>query len=96
MNGGLDDNAKYISDTEKAISNLIQILKFINYDEVFIQDVALLQIYYKFFKFRKLILLVFIIFKPIIKFLLSKGFVNLYLFDFYKLGTLALKMNKRH
>lgn len=96
LNGGLDDNAKYISDTEKAISNLIQILKFINYDEVFIQDVALLQIYYKFFKFRKLILLVFIIFKPIIKFLLSNGFVNLYLFDFYKLGTLALKMNKRH
>lgn len=89
----LINNFDYISNTEKAIGNLIKIIEFTNYDKDFIEDVKLLRLYYKLYKVRKLIAILFILFKPFIKYTLSKGFVNLYVFDFYKFGILTLKMN---
>lgn len=93
LNGDLDHNETYIKRTEEAISNLIQILKITNYDKELIQDVTLLQMYYKLYKVRNLTRVLFLILKPIIAYFLSHGYINLYVFDFYKLGTLTLKMN---
>lgn len=95
LNGSLDNNIDYINNTEKAISNLVDILEYVNYDKSFIEDVVLLRVYFKLYKIRKIILGTFLIFKPLIKYLLSTGFVNIYMFDFYKLGFLTLKMNNR-
>jgi glycosyltransferase involved in cell wall biosynthesis len=86
------NNIDYISNTEKAIGNLIYILQFTNYDKGFIEDVKLLHIYYKFYKVRKFTSIIFVLFKPLIKYALTRGYVSLYVFDFYKLGTLTLKM----
>ncbi len=93
INGDLEDNANYISNTEKAIYNLTNILEFTNYDKDLIEDVTLLRIYYKVYKVRKFIKVIFVILKPAIKYFLSNGYVSLYLFDFYKLGILITKMN---
>ncbi len=93
LNGDLDHNETYIKHTEEAISNLIHILKITEYDKELIQDVSLLNMYYKLYKVRNLTKVLFILLKPIIKYLLSHGYINLYVFDFYKLGTLTLKMN---
>ena len=89
----LVDNKDFISNNEKAVMNLIQILEFIGYDKDFIEDITLLRTYYKWYNFRKLILGLFFVLRPIIKFTLSKGYVNLWAFDFFKLGILTLKMN---
>ncbi len=91
LNGDLEDNASYISNTEKAIGNLTHILEFTNYDKALIEDVTLLRIYYKFYKLRTIIKGIFAILKSPIKYFLTKGYVNLYFFDFYKLGTLIMK-----
>ena len=93
LNGDLDSNEIYIKHTEEAISNLIHILKITDYDKELIQDVTLLDMYYKLYKVRNLTKVLFIILKPIIKYFLSHGYINLYVFDFYKLGTLTFKMN---
>lgn len=93
LNGELESNSNYITQTEKAVGNLVKILKYLNNEKGFIEDVELLRIYFKYFNLRKLIILVFSIFKPVLRSLLSKGYVNLYLFDFYKLGTMAVKIN---
>jgi hypothetical protein len=96
MDGDLEENGDYLQSNEKAISNLIRILEITNYDKDFINDVALLRIYYKLYGVRTLIKIVFIILKPILKWSLSSGYLNLYIFDFYKLGTLAAKMDKKN
>ncbi len=96
MDGDLEENGDYLQSNEKAISNLIRILKITNYDKDFINDVALLRIYYKLYGIRQVIKFVFITLKPLLKWSLSSGNVNLYVFDFYKLGTLAAKMDKKN
>ena len=90
----LVNNIDYISNTEKAIGNLVQILEIVNYNKEFIEDVKLLHMYYKLYKVRKFTEIIFLLFKPLIKYTLTKGYVNLYVFDFYKLGTLTLKMKR--
>lgn len=94
LNGDLENNAQYIENTEKAIRNLIHILKSENYDKQLIEDVNLLKTYYKLFKLRKLITTSFNVLKPLIKVMLEKGIINLYVFNFYKLGFLATNMKR--
>lgn len=89
----LIENRDFIRNNEKAIGNLIQILEFIGYDKDFIEDITILRTFYKWYNFRKMILMLFLVFKPVIKYFLSKGYVNLMVFDFYKLGMLTLKMS---
>lgn len=95
LNGYLEANSEYISSTETAIGNLVEILGFLNCDKDFIKDVSLLNMYFKVVKFKALIGVGFKVFKPLLKKILSLGFVNLYLFDFYKLGILIFKMKDR-
>ncbi len=94
LNGALEDNNSYILSTEKAVDNLITILRFINYDKQFIEDVRLLKAYYRCASCRQLILMPFVILKPVIRYVLSKGYISLYLFEFYKLGTLSEKIKR--
>ncbi|MEZ4856691.1 MAG: glycosyltransferase [Gelidibacter sp.] len=95
LNGDLESNETYLAETEKAIDNLIRILKFTNHDKSFIQDVELLRVYYKFYSLKSIVKAAFVMSKPFIKYNLTKGYINLYLFDFYKLGTLAIKMDAK-
>lgn len=90
LNGDIEDNIVYLAKTEKGIMNLLHILKYVNDDENFIKDVMLLATY-KTLKIRKLTTLIyycFIVVKPLLKFLLTNGFISIFLFDFYKLGIL--------
>jgi len=91
LNGHLEKNAVFLQNTEKAMANLVFILKQHNYDKKLIEDITVLRIFYKLFNLRKFISFSFIMGKPFIKFLLSKGYANLLLFDFYKLGILSQK-----
>ncbi len=86
MNGDLESNDKYLRNTEKAITNLTYVLKYTGYDKALINDVTLLRMYYKYHNIRHLIYFTYVALKPLIKFLLTKGWVNLYLFDLYKMG----------
>ena len=97
LHGDIDFNIGYLKKTEKGIVNLIHILSYVDYDPQFIQDVTVLKIY-KNLSSKKLIGIInilFICFKPLLKFLFIKGYVNLMLFDFYKLGIL-IQNYKRH
>ena len=90
LNGDIEDNKTFLQKTELGIINLISILEYVNYDKSFIADVALLS-FHKKLEEKKLIpivLFLFIVFKPYLKFRLQKGFVNLNQFNFYKLGLL--------
>ena len=90
LNGDVEGNTEYLINTEKGINSLINILTYTGYDSDFIQDVTILNTYKK-LKSKGLInfvYVVFILFKPMLKFLLIHGYVNLKLFDFYKLGIL--------
>lgn len=95
LNGELETNSSYISSTETAIGNLVEILGFLNCDKDFIKDVALLNTYFKVVRFKSIIGVGFKIIQPLLKKMLSLGFVKLYLFDFYKLGILTLKMKDK-
>ncbi len=92
LNGDIEDNSEYLKKTEIAISNLTNIIKYTEYNEALISDVTLLRIFYKFYKVRKIIRVVFLVLKPLIKYILIKVYANIYLFDFYKLGTLTRKI----
>jgi len=90
LHGDIDYNAGYLKKTENGIINLIHILGYMGYDHQFIQDVTLLNIYNDLSskKLTGIINIVFICFKPLLKFMFIKGYINLMLFDFYKLGIL--------
>lgn len=88
LNGEIEGNAEYLQKTEKGIVNLLHILNFVNHEEDFINDISLLRFYSKVSRLKKIIGIVFTIVKPLIESLLAKGYVSLYLFDFYKLGLL--------
>ncbi len=94
VNGHLENNKIYLQQTEKAVVNLIQILRFVNYDKAFITHVSLLNFYYKSKTLQPLIAAVFSVSKPLIKWLLVNGYVSLSLFNFYKLGTLIKNIDK--
>ncbi len=89
LNGDLEENTDYLLNTEKAISNLVHILKIKHYDNDLIEDVTLLRTYYRYKILHWIILPVFKLSKSIIKKRLIEGKVSLFLFNFYKLGTLT-------
>ena len=90
LHGDIDYNTGYLRKTEKGIINLIHILSYVDYDHQFIQDVTILKNYNNLSskKLTGIINILFICFKPLLKLMFIKGYVNLMLFDFYKLGIL--------
>lgn len=94
LNGNLSENLEFLGNTEKAVCNLAYILQSTDAKSDLIKNSALLSMYYKLYPFRRVSLLLFAVLGPSIKYILSKGYVNLYLFDFYKLGVLSKKLDK--
>lgn len=97
LNSDIDDNVSFLEKTKQGILNLVAILAYVDYNPEFIQEVSLLRFYEK-LNAKKLIPIfgfIFNLFEPSIKYLLIRGYVNLYLFDFYKLGLLIRKI-KNH
>ncbi len=90
LNGDVEDNVEYLKKTEKGINSLIDILAYTDSNAEFIHDVTVLNTYEKLKSKRltSIVNIVFILLKPFLKFLFVNGYVNLRLFDFYKLGAL--------
>lgn len=87
INGDVEQNSEYLNKTKESVINLISILNFIEYDNDLINDITILRFYNKVRKAEKIIYISFVLLKPLIVFLLSKGYISLYLFDYYKLGV---------
>jgi hypothetical protein len=96
MNADLESNANFILQSEKAISNLIQILKTNHFDRELINDVTILRLYYKLYKFRNINNIIFAVLSPLIKYFLSQGFISIILFDYYKLGLFSRNMEREN
>jgi len=58
------------------------------------EGISLLRFYQKIRKFESIVLWLFLLTKPLISCLLSKGYVSLKLFDFYKLGLFIEQKRK--
>lgn len=93
INGYLEENAGFLANTEKGIENLAFLLRNSEYGSEFVDEINLLRWYYKLGWFKKLVGGMFALVGPQVRCLLEKGIVNLYLFDFYKLGMLHQKMS---
>ncbi len=88
LNGDVEENAVYLAKTEQGILNLIQITEYVNNAPELTQQIRLLH-FYDILKKRKLTPIIRILFSlsgPLVKFLLTKGIFQLWMFDFYKLG----------
>jgi cellulose synthase/poly-beta-1,6-N-acetylglucosamine synthase-like glycosyltransferase len=97
INGDIELNSEYLNKTREGVINLVNILYFSRYDKDIIGDIAILRFYNKVRKIERIVNLSFVISKPLIVFLLTKGYINLYLFDYYKLGILIENIrNKPH
>jgi hypothetical protein len=92
VNGGKpEDNSDFLKKTEISIANLSQILKYVQYDHQFIEDLSLLRVYKKVRKFEWIFKVTFWLTKPVVFALLTKGFGSVWLFDFYKMGFFVRK-----
>lgn len=88
LNGDIETNAVYLKKTEEGINNLLFIEKGIDETSLFKTNVSLLDFYHR-IKAKGYLLLIdtlYTVLKKPIRWLLLKGFVNLKLFDLYKLG----------
>jgi len=95
INGDIELNNVYLDKTKEGIINLIEILNFTKYDKDLINDIKILRFYRKIKKMEKIVYLSFIISKPLIVFLLTRGYISLMLFDYYKLGILIENIRKK-
>ncbi len=94
VNGDIETNQEYLKKTDKGIANLVKILRMLDYDQKLMEDVALLRFYNHIKKWKNVIGFSFRLTRPLIVFILSRGYVSLRLFDFYKLGALIQNLNK--
>jgi glycosyltransferase involved in cell wall biosynthesis len=91
LNDDLDSNTEFLSKTEDALTNLAYITQSLEYDKDLIDEIKILKFYFL-LRNKSLLPLVNIAFrlsKGGVKKLLLNGFCKLYLFDFYKIGTLS-------
>ena len=94
LNGEIDTNSEFLRKTREGIVNLISILNFEEYHQDLMEGISLLRFYQKIRKFESIVLWLFLLTKPLISCLLSKGYVSLKLFDFYKLGLFIEQKRK--
>ena len=90
VNGNPETNIAFLKKTERALINLNKIMHFPDFDNQLMKDIKILRVYSKIKHFDIPVRWAFIITKPLINFLLSKGYANLRLFEFYKLGTFLI------
>ena len=87
LNGNIDTNLAYLEKTKKSIENLVHILSYTEQDPAFIANISLLRVYFKIQKIEKLFYFVFRLTEPLMRYLFVQGIIQLYVFDFYKLGV---------
>jgi glycosyltransferase involved in cell wall biosynthesis len=87
LNGNIDTNVAYLEKTKKSIKNLVHILSYTEHDPAFIANISLLRVYFKIQKIENLFYFVFRLTAPIMRYLFLRGIIQLYVFDFYKLGV---------
>lgn len=95
LNGDIESNNEYLKKTNEGMANLASIFSFYGHNQDLINTIKLLGLYFNIKKFKRIISLTFFLFKPFVLFLLTKGYVNLYLFDYYKLGLLVENIQRR-
>lgn len=98
MNGDIENNKEYLKKTEEAVKNLIKILEFTNNDPSFIDNITILRFYKKLSSLYLIntVYLLFIFTKSFLKFLLLRGRVCLFMFNFYKLGILIVNQKRKN
>ena len=87
LNGELDTNEEFIRKTEEGLGNLLKIWKIVDCDKDLSEKVKLLS-YFQRYRHSKWLKLMFAISKIPVRTCLTRGWANLMLFDFYKLGYL--------
>ncbi len=90
LNNDLEDNKEYLEKTETSIKNLISILNYVENKQELMNDISIYRFYNK-MKSLNLIPSIYMFYKvskPILKISFIKGYVNIKLFNFYKLGIL--------
>ncbi|MGV6862453.1 MAG: glycosyltransferase family 2 protein [Putridiphycobacter sp.] len=89
VNGDLESNYDYLTQTEQAIKNLVKILEFTHNDSDFIHEVNLLKTYFKIKGFKPILKFGFWLLKRPIRHFLERGSVSLFWFNVYKMTYLA-------
>lgn len=92
-----EDNDVYLSKTEKGISNLSDIVRYVNFDRDFTENNSLLRFHDKIIRSgtENLIYFLFILSKPMLRSALRSGYFRFWMFDFYKLGIFIQKRKHR-
>jgi glycosyltransferase involved in cell wall biosynthesis len=94
INGHLETNVEFLEKTEESINSLYVILSQVIKEEEFINSIRLLSYYNKNRKWVDgFVQPVFPFIKKLIFTFLSKGFISMRLFSFYKLGLVSEKMH---
>jgi len=86
LNGAIENNTEFLRKTRTAITNLLFIEKNYSADKELLNCISLIRFYDRYKFAAGLFNGLFIIFSPLIVWLLKRGIVNLKLFSFYKLG----------
>ena len=86
VNGDIENNLEYLRKSNEGVQNLANLSQSPDFDRRLIHEIALLHFYTKSKNFSGLVYTSFWAVKPLIIWLLSKGYICLFLFDFYKLG----------
>jgi len=92
MNGELETNNEFLSKVNQSIINLKKTLEITQYDQNYIKDNKLLRFYYCNRKLRFLLTPVLGMIFPVIKFLLTSGFVSIWLLNIYKYRMFVKQM----
>jgi len=95
-NGDIENNIDFLTKTENGIHSLVSILEYVDYNPELIKMIKLARVMDHVNKWHLLWLvsLLFTIFKPILKYTLINGPINLIAFDLYKLGLLVHVMKR--
>jgi len=88
INGDVERNEVFLHKTNQSIISLIAILQFKEFSTDLGNEITLLRFYTKVKKIDFLLRFLFTCLKPLLVYTLTKGYVSLVAFDFYKLGTL--------
>lgn len=91
IHNDLEENSIFLRKTEIGIKNLLLVFDLVEHQPEFIRFVTLLDFYTKMKAkhISNIIYFIFKIFQPALKFVFTKGYLTVWLFDFYKLGILS-------
>lgn len=94
LNGELDTNDEFLIKTEEGLINLLKVWELTNQDSFLTEKIKILN-YLEKYKNSIWFNTLYGVFKTPIRFCLRKGWANLHLFDFYKLGYLIRLKSKK-